>query len=272
MTNNQLRQLAEDNGLVLEYVTKWSPPEGDDLRPLIAMPNIPRPLHAVAPRTILGASTWNRIRKACYAKADDTCEICGYKPDILRRRHAHEVYEIDYVKGEARFVRAFCVCSLDHLGCIHTGRAITLYGEDNPLYPRDFLLDGAEKAFKTIYEYNKETGSDLKLYRTFIEYLKYDELRAPMLDLIKKYNVKFYSEDPKKTAKWGEWKLYIGNQAHPTPYKDEKEWREAMKKMSGSDSARIMHKKAEEKFSGEIYNELNNILKEVEEEKDKDKE
>lgn len=268
MTHNQLKKLADKYGLALEYVTSWTPPSSDDLRPLIAMPNIPRPLHAVAPRTILGATTWNHMRKRCYAEADNTCEICGYKPEILRRRHAHEVYEIDYEKGEAKFVRAFCVCSLDHLGCIHTGRAITLYGEDNPLYPKEFLLEGAEKAFKTIYEYNNDTNSDLRLYRTFIEYLKYDELREPMLELIHKYSAKFYSEDPKKTAKWSDWKLLMGDRVHPTPYKDEKEWKEAMAERNNSDSDRNLSRKVKENFSGKVYDELDNILKEVNDVKD----
>ena len=253
--------------LIKEYdvklITKWSPPEGDDLRPLIAMPNLPRPTHALAPRTLLGTGTWNHIRKACYAEANNTCEICGDKPENLRHRHAHEVYEIDYEKGTVKFVRAFCICALDHLACIHTGRAITLYKQNNPLYPKEFLLEGAEKAFKTIAEYNKDyPEADLRAYVTFLEYLKCDELKEPMEELIKKYNIKFYMEDTKKMAKWKEWKLIIGDQEYPTPYKDEDAWKEAMEERGKQDTARILQKNIEEKFSGGVYDELNKLLKE----------
>ncbi len=246
----------------VKYITRWSPPSDDDLRPLIAMPNLPKPLHGQCPRTLLGATTWNKMRNFCYNQADNTCEICGDKPDDLRRRHAHEVFDIDYENGVAKFVRAFCVCSLDHLGCIHTGRAITLYKQNNPLYPKEFLLEGAEKAFKTIYEYNQDhPDAGLRAYATFLEYLKCEELKEPMEELIKKYDVKFYMEDPKKTARWGEWKLIIGNTEYPTPYADEKEWEKAMEERAKVDTARMMQKNMEEKFSGGIYDKLNEILK-----------
>ena len=248
----------------VKLITKWEPPKGDDLRPLIAMPNLPKPTHALAPRTLLGVSTWNHMRKACYAQADNTCEICGEKPENLRHRHAHEVYEIDYEKGTVKFVRAFCICALDHLGCIHTGRAITLYKAGNPLYPKEFLLEGAEKAFKTIHEYNQDhPEADLRAYATFLEYLKCDELKKPMEELIDKYNIKFYMEDPKKVAPWDQWKLIIGSQEFPTPYKTENDWKLAMEGRADQDSARILQKSIEEKFSGGVYNELDNIIKEA---------
>ena len=245
----------------VKLITKWTPPEGDDLRPLIAMPNIPKPLHGVAPRTVLGRTTWDYMRKSCYAQADNTCEICGEKPDHLRRRHGHEVYKIDYEKGTAEFVRVFCVCSLDHLACIHTGRAITLYKQGNPLYPKEFLLEGAEKAFKIIAEYNKDhPDADLRAYGTFLEYLKQEELRGPMDELISKYNVKFYVEDKKKMASWKDWKLIIGDNEYPTPYADEKEWEEAMEEKGKNDSARIMQKSMTEKFSGGVYEDIDKII------------
>lgn len=247
----------------VKLVTEWTPPEDDDLRPLIAMPNIPKPTHGLAPRTLLGATTWNRMRKHAYAQAEDTCEICGAKPDNLRHRHGHEVYSIDYEKGTVTFQRVFCICALCHLGCIHTGRAITLYKQGNPLYPKEFLLEGAEHSFKIINEYNKDhPGADLRAYSTFLDYLKVEELRESMEALIKKYNIKFYMEDPKKMAKWGDWKLKIGSKEYPTPYQNEDEWKKAMEERGKKDTARILQKNIEEKFSGGVYDELNAILNE----------
>lgn len=240
----------------VKLVDGWLPPKGGDLRPLVAMPNIPKPLHGVNPRTLLGNATWNRLRKACYFNAHDTCEICGAQPENLRHRHGHEVYEIDYAHGTAKFVRVFCVCSLCHLACIHTGRAITLWKQNNPLYPTEFLLEGAEHAFKIIHDYNEDNPkADLRAYATFLEYLKHDELREPMEKLIEKYNIKFYKE-VEGMVDWGDWKLLIGTDEYPTPYKNEKDWKEAMEEKSKQDTARM----AVNAFQGKAYDELDKIL------------
>lgn len=236
MTHNQLKKLADKWGLNLQYVTSWAPPSSDDLRPLIAMPNIPKPCHSLAPRTVLGATVWNKMRKDCYEKANDTCEICGDCPEDKRKRHAHECYIIDYERGTCTFIGVFCVCALDHLGAIHTGRALTLWSKGSPLITKEFLLEGAEKAFSLIHDYNKEYNANVRLYSTYIEYLKHDELREPMLELIKKYDVSFYSEDPKKMAKWGSWRLILDGEEYPTPYKNEKEWQKAMEEKTYNDS------------------------------------
>lgn len=244
----------------VKTVDGWLPPKGGDLRPLIAMPNIPRPLHGVNPRTILGASTWNHMRRKCYAEANDTCEICGRQPEDLRRRHGHEVYKIDYANGTAEFVKVFCVCSTCHLGCIHTGRALTLWKKHNPLYPTGFLLSGAEHAFKIISEYNKDNPeADLRAYSTFLDYLKHEELREPMEKLIEKYQIKFYTE-VEDMVEWGDWKLIVGDKEFKTPYADKDEWKATMEEREAKDSARLMQKKMEERFSGEVYEEVRKML------------
>lgn len=244
----------------VKVVDGWLPPKGDDLRPLIAMPNIPRPLHGVNPRTLLGPSTWDRMRRYCYNKANDTCEICGHKPDNLRNRHGHEVYEIDYAHGTAKFVKVFCLCSVCHLACIHTGRALTLWKKGNPLYPTEFLLLGAEHAFKIISEYNKDhPGADLRAYATFLDYLKHDELREPMQKLIEKYDMKFYREVD-DMVEWGDWKLLIGDREYPTPYANRDEWQATMEEREARDSARIMQKNMEGKFTGEVFSEVDKII------------
>ena len=239
MTHNQLKKLADTYGISLKYVTSWAPPHTDDLRPLIAMPNIVRPLQGdkCQPRTILRPKEWNAMRRACYERANDTCEICGECPEDKRRRQSHEVFAVDYEHGTATFVGCVCLCQQCHLACIHNGRAITLYSKNSPLITKDFLLEGAEKAFTIISSYNKDhPEAGLRAYSTYVEYLKFDELREPMLELIKKCDISFYSEDPKKMAKWGEWRLLLDGEEYPTPYKNEKEWEKAMEKKTYNDN------------------------------------
>lgn len=94
--------------------TKWIAPQGGGV-PLLTMPNIPFPLHGLAPRVIMGAAEWDKLRKQCYLDAGDKCEICGQQ--LCGKRNsdypmhaAHEVYEYDFEKLEARFIRPVCLC------------------------------------------------------------------------------------------------------------------------------------------------------------------
>ena len=126
MTHNQLKKLADEYGLGLKYVTSWAPPSDEDLRPLIAMPNIVRPLQGdkCQPRTIYRPKDWNAMRRACYERANDTCEICGECPEDKRRRQSHEVFAVDYehacnqVGFDSDFVEvlrcSFCKMTVGH--------------------------------------------------------------------------------------------------------------------------------------------------------------
>ena len=214
-------------GYDVKLVTEWKLPDGNDLRSLISMPNLPKPTHGdrMQPRTIFGATTWNRMRNVCYEAANFTCEICGAKVgvDIEKRQlHSHELFQIDYKKGTSTFVRCVALCAKCHLGGLHTGRAYTLHRNGNVLYPKDFLLEGARNAFSIAASYNEaHPESPIRLYKTWIDYLKCEDLREEMERLIKEYGIKFYAEDPKKMAKWADWKVIIGDREYPTPYKNE---------------------------------------------------
>lgn len=260
MAKNAIKKLIEDfPEYDIKQVIKWEPQDEKDLRCLITMPNIPKPLHGVAPRVVLGDVWWNRTRKVCYLWAKDTCEICGEKPENLRHRHGHELYRVNWRLGETEFVRAICVCARCHLLGVHTGRAITLYGRGNPLFSAEALLDGAEHAFKLIHDYNADHKGKqpIRAYCTFIEYLRHPELEKPMRELIEKYDIKFYAENTKRMAKWGEWRLKIGERYYPTPYANEKEWREAMEEASKKDTDR----KVVNHFTGALYDEVDKIIK-----------
>ena len=52
----------------VKRVSKWECPSETGI-PLITMPNVPRPLHGLPPRKIMGNATWNHVRKRCYFDA-----------------------------------------------------------------------------------------------------------------------------------------------------------------------------------------------------------
>jgi hypothetical protein len=122
-------------------------------------------------------------------------------------------------------------------------------------------LQGAEHAFKIVSEYNRDNPeADLRVYSTFLDYLKHEELKEPMEKLIDKYNIKFY-ETPEDMVEWKDWKLLIGNNEYYTPYADKEEWKSTMEEREKKDSARIIQKNLE-KFSGGVYDDIRKILSE----------
>jgi len=92
------------------------------LRPeILCHPNIPKPLHGIAPRVIFGQRWWDVERKKCYEKAGQKCEACGTaRADAWPNwwLEAHEEYEMDY--GIFRFVGLVCLCPACHR-FIHSG-------------------------------------------------------------------------------------------------------------------------------------------------------
>lgn len=208
-----------------------APSRQDDGAKILTMPNVPQPLHGVNPRSIMGESTWNHVRKRCYYEAGYKCEACGRELG-KGECQAHELYTYNYVTGTARFERCVCLCRTCHVGGIHSGRALTMYKRGNPIMPKTKILEGAENLFRVLYEYNLSHPKDspLRAYSTFIDYAKWPDLHDEMEALIKKYDVKFYGENPWLAAKWGDWKLIVGNKTYPTPYKDQAEWAAAMEK------------------------------------------
>lgn len=229
----------------IKAINNWKAPiEDDDPVKILSMPNVPKPLHTMAPRTILGGPTWERMRKRCYYDAGYKCEACGYEPE-KGKLHAHELYEVDYDKCTSKFVRCVALCNKCHTEPgVHTGRAYTMYKQGNVLMPRQKLLEGVEHIFKLVNEYNQhrpEGEEELRLFATFVQYWKDNTLREDMERLIKQYNIKFYNVPPTETERWGEWKLIIGNKEHPTKFASMQEWEEAM-----SHNTRMGRQKSEE--------------------------
>ena len=238
----------------IEIRKKWECPAETGV-PLITMPNVPRPLHGMPPRKIMGDAQWTRVRKRCYFDAGYKCEICGADPP-KGQLHAHELYSYDYIAGTGKFERCIAICKKDH-DFIHSGRLITLYKQGNQLYPKNYVLNVVEKGFKLVYDYNEthKNKKPLRLYATFLEYMKVPELAMEMSELIHKYNIEFYME-PKHIAKWGDWKLLFGNKEYPTPYATQADWVAAMEEASKKDNVRIIGNP----FKGDAFDEIDKIL------------
>ena len=237
-------------------VKKWECPESTGV-PLITMPNVPRPLHGkgMQPRTIFGNSTWDFLRKKAYYNAGYKCEICGCEPkkgDL----HAHELFSYDYNKQTGTFERIVAICRTCHDG-IHSGRLITMFKNGNPLYPKSYVLRVTENCFKLVHDYNKEHEDEpLRVYSTYLEFLKHPELYSDMMKLIDKYGIKFYEENVPKHKRWKGWKVVVGKNTYESPYTKQSEWEEAMKEMNAKDNIRTIN----DPFTGGVFDEINKII------------
>lgn len=236
------------------------------------MPNIPKPLHRVNPRIIMGEYAWTKARKKAYFDAKYRSEISGELCATPGSLHAHEVYDINYVTGTCVFRRICAITPLEHVYFIHSGRMLTLWKNKNPLYPTEKVLEGLENGFKLIYKWNKEhpRKPKLKVYETILEYLDYDELAEPVEKLIDKYEIEFWGEDRKRRCDWEDWKLVIvkedgTKEEHYTPYANQEEWEKAMVEANKADNVR----KAENPFVGGAFDEVDKLLSESTEEEEK---
>ena len=248
----------------IKNVLAWTAPK-ENGAPLMTMPNIPHPLHGMAPRTILGPTTWDHMRKRCYYDAGYKCQACGRDLD-KGECHAHEVYSINYYAGESKFVRTVCLCPLCHVYGIHSGRALTMFKKGDVRFTKNKILEGVENLFKQLYTWNKEHPNEppLRAYVTLIDYAKWPPIAKEMDELIKKYDVKFYTEDYDYSASWKKWHLIIGHNSYPTKYENQADWEIQMTKKN----------KAEQKIikrldTGGIFDEVDKIIKEDNEEKEK---
>ena len=109
------------------------------LRPEILLcSNIPKPMHGVAPREVLGPIWWNAARKAAYKSTAYHCIACGvHKGSAAYRQQldGHEVYEIDYLLGRMAYVEVVPLCYSCH-NFIHSGRLQMLLDEGKITHER----------------------------------------------------------------------------------------------------------------------------------------
>ena len=264
----------------IEWKTSWEPPKKDDPdfgAKLLGINNIPQPLHGhgCQPRTIVGSSTWNYMRKECYYKANFRCEICGRgchgDPD-WEQYNAHEIFSVDYVTGEERFVGLTCLCRTCHLTKVHTGRALTLYRKSKPAYNKATLLKGAEEAFPQVHESNKKHPKEkpIRLFYTWLSYLNFPDLKPEMERLIKEYDVSFWRPDPELECEWGDWKLIYNGHSYPTPYKSISEWETAMEENNKRQAA-MWDKVYPKSTRSDHVRELKAVLEEIRKKKGLDK-
>lgn len=106
---------------------------------LILHPQIPKPLHGVAPRVVMGQAWWDEVRHKCYRESGQQCACCAvFFKDVrdFPRPEAHETYSIDYKRGKATFTGVVALCHWCHMA-IHVGMAAASL-EHGEMSPQDY--------------------------------------------------------------------------------------------------------------------------------------
>jgi len=184
---------------------------------ILTHPNIPKPLHGLNPRTILGDTWWNRQRQTAYAASNYHCWACGTHKTAAKYHkwlEAHEMYTYDYENGVAHFQYVVALCHSCH-NFIHSGRLYAMYKKgQEPLYKvKDILSTGIGR----LQHYGLQP-----YFGTFVVWLMLEQ------DMSEKeayaHAAKFYPPTPKSSVRWEEWRLELNGVLYKPLYRNEKEW------------------------------------------------
>lgn len=200
--------------------------EGDnmsfnDIEPgILLQHNIPKPLHGVNPRSIMGNNWWNKERQLAYQSTDYHCIACGvHKNDALLHHwlEAHEIYTIDYEKGLVTFTRVVPLCPYCHK-YIHNG-LLYIHLVTNKISV-DTFWDILKFGTNLLIEHNMTPNI---FVLNLIKKLYLDCISMPIWasDIIKRYTI------PKQNIRlpeWNTWRLSFNNTLYKPLYSSYEEW------------------------------------------------
>lgn len=169
-------------------------------------PNIPKPLHGMAPRTLLGDEWWADAKREAYSKASRQCMCCGafVKDDPqYPRLEAHEVYNFDYKRGVATFSEVVAICHWCHMG-IHDGLALMMF-QDGKITDR---------------EYQKIRRHKERIKTLWLNELKHDQTKQYANEFV----TAFIGDDGENLVPWADWALVINGVSYPAKWKSYEEW------------------------------------------------
>lgn len=209
----------------IKTIDKWIAPKEDGVA-ILTMPNVPLPMHSLAPRTI-DPQAWEKMRRQCYADANYTCQATGEELG-KGHLHAHELYDIDWTNCTMTFKRAVALDPRLHTRFIHSGRALTLFERNDKYFPKESLIATLEYGFSLIQQWNAEHPDEepLRVSDTFLEWEKNPDLHYDVARLIEHYDIKFYTFDKKcfNKTNWPKWKLVYNGKEYSPKFATKKEW------------------------------------------------
>lgn len=180
------------------------------LLPEILMhPHIPKPLHGVNPRSIMGQEKWDTVRQGAYRSTDYHCIACGVAKSEAKKYQwleAHEYYKINYKKGEVKIIKIVPLCHYCH-NFIHSGRLAMIIGDEKT---EEEVIEILQHGFKILAK-NKLSCFPFTL--EFAESLGVDTCNVVKYDLL-------HGE-----VEWSKWHLIYEGKKYYSKDKNIDEWR-----------------------------------------------
>lgn len=180
---------------------------------ILTHPNIPKPLHGIAPRTIMGQKWWDKTRKEVYAKTDYHCVACGIDKEHAKCHQwleAHEFWEIDYKTGTAKIASIQPLCHYCH-NFIHSGRLAQIIGSEK-----------SEDQVKRILEHGFTILAKNNL-----------QCFPGTLELAEKVGADTFGVTayplPNDDVEWKDWRLVWNGMEYGSKFRDMEAWRDFYK-------------------------------------------
>lgn len=177
---------------------------------ILTHPNIPKPLHGLNPRTLLGKDWWDMTREAAQVRTGYKCACCGV-PKHRARKHqwleGHEYFDIDYQTGVCEVISIEPLCHYCH-NFIHSGRLSVIIGKEKT---KSEAIDILEHGFNILNENNLECFP-----------FTLDLANSLGADT---FGVQSYSLAINKELKWTDYVLILNGKEYKSKFKNETEWR-----------------------------------------------
>jgi hypothetical protein len=177
---------------------------------ILCCPNIPKPLHSVNPRNIMGKEKWDILRQDVYKSTQYHCIACGVHKSEAKKHQwleAHENVNIDYKKGIVEVKEIVPLCHYCH-SFIHSGRLGMILGKEKT---RKEVKEILEHGFKVLRKHK------LKVF-VGTTYLAL-ELR------INHQGIEIWYPPANDNIKWNDWKLIYEGKEHKPKFKSYEEWK-----------------------------------------------
>lgn len=182
------------------------------LRPeLLCHPMIPAALANVAPREIMGQEWWDIKRREAYRGNNGCCWVCGAN-ELL---DAHEVYEIDYLKGTSIFKEIVALCKDCHQ-FIHLGHTSIMLanGLINYADVKRIITKGLKILKKNNLEIRMNTIVLLGEIRTYAEFY---EKKYEWIDLVSDIRI-MQTEFIGTLVPWNKWRMIFDGKEYPPKF------------------------------------------------------
>ena len=188
---------------------------------LLAHPNIPKPLHGLAPRVVKGRQWWDEVRQVAYAENNYRCWACGIPKQEAAYRswlEAHESYDIDYATGRVELKEIVALCHACH-NFIHSGRLYSMCLKNEYNWQRACKI--LERGLGILGRYGIEPYFQAVLAQLVLCERKTEE---EALEIVASMGLFPPHDGP--VAPWQDWHLVIDGETYPTRFEDIHEWAE----------------------------------------------